>query len=503
MRFLCGVLGTSLSATATRSDLLTNGAAGMRVVGEGDAQEEDDVGLINDSVASASGTIEALSSLVRNARLANRAYVCSAIVGVFIRLSCFGKGNTQLPAETKTPKRKSKKDKEQAVFPSLSPMSRGVVDAVKLVEGSSSSSGSFHVSSEIAELASAKLMAILADTGNLSLVQLDTPAPPSDGKRKGGDKKDKEKDSTMVIDGSGADPRSLSHSTLLIDVAVATVEYLSTTGGLSLLRASEGEDEEGEEVEGVSDAQTAFSNALTAMKSLTPTSAPSLTFTPSPATPSALTVKGSGKTDKAVVPSGSASDVATDSDASSSTEGVGKSRLRDSFYSLLGHSIFHTLTSSAVSMQALHDLADVSVRIVEQSGNEVDSDVPQAESSGAVKKTVTKKTTKEDEDEDDDEEDDDEVDDDDDEEDRPQSTLFDASMELLSVSGDHAVKGVRDAIKRVWNSLCQVTILFLLISYSLTVIEFKSPCPSASNYLILSLSLSLTHTHTHTHRLIV
>ena len=196
MRFLCGVLGTSLSATATRSDLLTNGAAGMRVVGEGDAQEEDDVGLINDSVASASGTIEALSSLVRNARLANRAYVCSAIVGVFIRLSCFGKGNTQLPAETKTPKRKSKKDKEQAVFPSLSPMSRGVVDAVKLVEGSSSSSGSFHVSSEIAELASAKLMAILADTGNLSLVQLDTPAPPSDGKRKGGDKKDKEKDSS-------------------------------------------------------------------------------------------------------------------------------------------------------------------------------------------------------------------------------------------------------------------------------------------------------------------
>lgn len=390
MRFLCGVLGTSLSATATRSDLLTNGVAGMRVVGEGDAEEEDDEGLINDSVASASGTIEALSSLVRNTRLANRAYVCSAIVGVFVRLSCFGKGNTQLPAETKTPKRKSKKDKEQAVSSSLSPMSRGVVDAVKLVEGSSSSSGSFHVSSEIAELASAKLMAILADTGNLSLVQLDTPSPPSDGKRKGGDKKD----STMIIDGSGADPRSLSHSTLLIDVAVATVEYLSTTGGLSLLRASEGEDdEEGEEVGGVSDAQTAFSNALTAMKSLTPTSAPSLTFTNSPATPSALTVKGSGKTDKAVVPSGSASDVATDSDASSSTEGVGKSRLRDSFYSLLGHSIFHTLTSSVVSMQALHDVADVSVRIVEQSGNEVDSDVPQAESSGAVKKTVTKKTT--------------------------------------------------------------------------------------------------------------
>ena len=396
---------------------------------------------------------------MRNTRLANRAYVCSAIVGVFVRLSCFGKGNTQLPAETKTPKKKSKKDKELAVTSTLSPMSRGVIDAVKLVEGSSSSSGSFQVSSEIAELASAKLMAILADTGNLSLAQLDAPAPPSD-KRKGGEKenkKDKEKDSAMVVDGAGSDHHS--HSTLLIDVAVATVEYLSTTGGLSLLRSEEEdeddeENEEEEEVKEASEAQTAFSSALAAMKSLTPTSAPSLTFTSTPAiASSAVAVKGDGKTVKtAAVPSGSASDVATDSDASSSTEGVGKSRLRDSFYSLLGHSIFHTLTSSAVSIQALHDVAKVSVRIVEQSGSEVDSDVLQVKSSGAVKKTAIKNTTKDDDEEDDDEEEED----DDDEEERPQSVLFDASMELLSVSGDHAVKGVRDAIKRVWNSLCQV-----------------------------------------------
>ena len=55
-----------------------------------------------------------------------------------------------------------------------------------------------------------------------------------------------------------------------------------------------------------------------------------------------------------------------------------------------------------------------------------------------------------------DDSDDDDDDDDEDEEESSQSLLFDASMEMLSVSGDHAVKGVRDAIKKVWNSLCQV-----------------------------------------------
>jgi hypothetical protein len=36
----------------------------------------------------------------------------------------------------------------------------------------------------------------------------------------------------------------------------------------------------------------------------------------------------------------------------------------------------------------------------------------------------------------------------------PQVLLFDACLELLSVTGDHAVRGVRDAAKRAWHALC-------------------------------------------------
>ena len=84
-----------------------------------------------------------------------------------------------------------------------------------------------------------------------------------------------------------------------------------------------------------------------------------------------------------------------------------------------------------MSLQALQDMATVMIRITAEATEE---------SSIAVK--IKNKDDSDDEDED--------------EEESAQSLLFDASMEMLSVPGDHAVKGVRDAIKKVWNSLCQV-----------------------------------------------
>jgi hypothetical protein len=433
VRFLCGVLGSSLAASNNSSgDVASAGHSTGKREREEDAmdQEEDEECPSDDHTASASGAIEALSSLLRNTRIANRAYVCAATVGVFVRLSCFGQGYTQrMQTETKSTKKKGKKEKEEESAV-LSGLNKDIVDAIKLVEGSGDSSsssgcGSFHVSSEIAELAGVKLMAILADIGNQSLALLDVPAPVgADGKKRG----DREKE--PVTEGP--------HSTLLLDVAVATLEHLSTVGGLTLLR--EAEEESDDEGEG-SAALAAFGSVVASMKSLCPSSAPSLTLLDAPLSHSVALKKPK----VALEITSGASDATTDSDNSHSSEGGGgKQRLKDSLYGLLGHSIFHTLTSSAVSMQALHDLAEVSLRLI--SDLDIDIDAEGVEASKAHDRASKDKKTSDDSDDEDD----------DDEDERPQSILFDASMELLSVAGDHAVKGVRDAIKRAWNALCQV-----------------------------------------------
>jgi hypothetical protein len=439
VRFLCGVLGSSLAASnSSSSDAVSVGhgtGKSEREEGAMDQEENEDQSPSEDNTASASGAIEALSSLLRNTRIANRAYVCAATVGVFVRLACFGQGNTQVQTETKISKKKGKKEKEEESAV-LSGLNKDIIDAIKLVEGSGDSSssgcGSFHVSSEIAELAGVKLMAILADIGNQSLALLDAPAPAvgADGKKKRGDR-EKEAETEGP------------HSTLLLDVAVATLEHLATVGGLTLLR--EAEEESDEEEEG-SAALAAFGSVVSSMRSLCPSSGPSLTLLDASLSHSAALKKPK----VALEITSGASDATTDSDNSHSSEGGGgKQRLKDSLYSLLGHSIFHTLTSSAVSMQALHDLAEVSLRLISDLDTDIDAEGAEAAKRDQRAAIKDKKSASDDSDDDDDDEDDDE-------DERPQSILFDASMELLSVAGDHAVKGVRDAIKRTWNALCQV-----------------------------------------------
>ena len=420
---------------------------------------------MDDPVASANGAIEALCSLVRNTRINNRAYVCAATIAVFVRLSCFRDGHTKgmahKDANPQVGKKKTKKNEAQIDdMPTLDGLNAEIIDVIQLVEGttggsnnnnsssgsSSSGSGAFHVSTEIAELAGAKLMAILADIGNQTLTQLNTPNPAVVT----AEEREKEKGARRKKDNESLASEG-HHSTLLLDVAIAAVDYLSTLGGLELVRS----EEEAEEEEDYSLVMTAFTSALTSMKELAPAAVPSLSLLTDPALALAI-LSGAGTSNgqkvKTIV---AAVDVdATDSDASisnsnsnsnSSTEGVDKLRLRESLYQLLGHAVFHCLTSSVVSLESLKDMADVSVRIV-------------AEVNGEEAVTDAKRHKHSDDDEDDDE--------DEDEDERPQSILFDASMEMLSVSGDHAVKGVRDAIKRAWNALCQVRIPAKLILLS-------------------------------------
>lgn len=500
MLFLFSVLGAALAPspiTASTSVSVktavkaTKESEGMDV--EEDQVEEEEEAPMDDKMASTIGAIEAIFSLVRNTRIANRAYVSAAAVGLFVRLSCFGTGRTQLPVpvEVKTPKKKSKKeDSTASAAAGLSGLNKDIIAAIKLVEGSSDSSSSsggngnghshFHVPAEIAELAGSKLIALLADIGSVSISVLAVPAPvaaSTDSKKWKGDK---------VLEKPLTDG---THSTTLIDLAVATVNYLSSTGGIPLLRTSEASEEDDEDDSEGGDALVALSSVVASMKSLCPATASSLSLLDG-AGDSVKAQKG-----KAAAVSEAASDGTTDSDGSNiSNEGAArKLRLRESFYSLLGHSLFHILTSSDVSMQALLDLATVSVRIVAESENESSSSSGSSSSSSgaidiAASSKASKKAAKSGSDEDDD-------DDEDEEEERPQSILFDASMELLSVTGDHVVKGVRDAIKKVWNCLCQVRgrPLFLpsLLAPTSLLLLHSYPLPPSSPSLPSSPSFSL------------
>lgn len=457
MLFLFSVLGAALAPSPITASTAVSVKAAVKTTKESEVMDveedqEEEEAPEDDKMASTIGAIEAIFSLVRNTRIANRVYVSAAAVGLFVRLSCFGPGRTQLPVavEVKTPKKKSKKeDSTSAAVAGLSGLNKDIIAAIKLVEGSSDSSSSsgnghshFHVPAEIAELAGSKLIALLADIGSISLSVLAVPAPvavSTDGKKWKGDKV-LEKPSTDGI-----------HSTTLIDLAVATVNYLSSTGGLALLRTAEASEEEDEDDSEGGEALVALSSVVASMKSLCPATASSLSLLDG-AGDSVKALKG-----KASAAASEASDGTTDSDGSNiSNEGAArKLRLRESFYSLLGHSLFQILTSSDVSMQALLDLATVSVRIVAESDNESSSS-SSSSSSGAIDITVSSKVIKTAAKSGSDEDDDDEDDDDEEEEERPQSILFDASMELLSVTGDHVVKGVRDAVKKVWNCLCQV-----------------------------------------------
>ena len=447
--------------------------------GEGEVEGEGDaLDTFDDPAASATGAIEALSSLVRNTRLANRSYVCAAVVSVFVRLSCFSEGITKvavvkekvMDVEPKSSKKKAKKEEE---LPVLTGLNSDIIDAIRLVEGSvdgSSSSSTFKVSSDIAELAGAKLMAILADSGNLSLAQLDIPVSVASSVEES-EKGSKRKGESEAL---SAD---LPHSTLLMDVAVATVEYLSTTGGLKLVRALEEDDDE---EEGTSVLEV-FSSAITSMRALSPLAASSLNLLTGPTLCASELEVPKSKKSKTVAVVGNDT---TDSDASnnnnsssgSSSDSIGKLRLRDSLYSLVGHSVFHTLTSRVVSVPALQDIAAVVTRITAEANGE----------DCALEKMKSE-----------DDSDDDDDDDDDEEEERPQSLLFDASMEMLSVPGDHAVKGVRDAIKRVWNALCQVRYpqtLYIHHTYTfkLTILIILNQAGILHSYFTVSFFLTLS-----------
>ncbi|CAE7505078.1 100787296, partial [Symbiodinium microadriaticum] len=142
--------------------------------------EDEDVG--EGSVTSAVAAVNALYALAKNSRIANRGSVCSVVMAVFIRLACFGPGST-VPVEaesrgTKKPKKKSKAKDIQSIFTEWhidSDLADKIVATVHHIEKNPDMSSYLETTASgesVAATAGSRLLALLADMGHMSVLQL-------------------------------------------------------------------------------------------------------------------------------------------------------------------------------------------------------------------------------------------------------------------------------------------------------------------------------------------
>ena len=91
---------------------------------------------INSSVVTSA--IEALIGIAKNSKIAGRGTVCSIIIGVFMRLSCFDSGN--INEMNKKIKKKQKTDQQDDQQPNI----QHIIDCVKVVNESKLCQRSLH-----------------------------------------------------------------------------------------------------------------------------------------------------------------------------------------------------------------------------------------------------------------------------------------------------------------------------------------------------------------------
>lgn len=192
--FLCGVLGSRLEVTEDSS-----GVSGMEVEDKGDddlvkeeEEEEEEDELLAESAEEARyiagvATVDALWAAVRNTRLQNRGRVVAIALAALIRVACFGAGTTAFPitqSSTGTDSKKLKKlkkDKKGVVNDPLhaktdddwSQLPEGVSEAIVLVEQGAP------YSDAVVQAAGNRLLSILSDMGSITLAALDAPILPS------------------------------------------------------------------------------------------------------------------------------------------------------------------------------------------------------------------------------------------------------------------------------------------------------------------------------------
>jgi hypothetical protein len=408
VKFLCGIIGIAYGEENDdeNNNKLPNHTPNknkkMKKVSINDGDSDEDIE--NEShIAAAQSAIEALASLAKNSKIApNRAFVCSTTISVLVRVSCYGKGNTKefvnILTKEKTPKKGSKKIKKETESTSDSGLLNAtMIECIGLTENKSINNDKITAYPKIiSDIASVKLLSLLADIGNNSLTQLDKSL--NNGSNSIENRKKSHEKSPVVVDGSPT----------LLQIAMSTSEYLSSCN-IPLVRDSEefiaGEDSDDDEDNKGKYATVALKSAYDAIKQLK-------LFN-----------------DKHITSSSSSS--------SDQNLSIASSKLCESFSSLLSQASFHCLTSKDVGMNLLQDISSSSLDIVGKV----------ASNSNGVVTSKIKITSDQGDDSDDS--------DSDDEDESAQCKIFDSCIDLLSVSGDHSVKGVRDASKKVWGSICQ------------------------------------------------
>ena len=340
---LCDILGDTALRTGTDNEV-----------------DEDEESKTEGSIARAIAVVNALYALAKNSRITRRGDVCSIVLAVLVRLSCFGPGVTAAADSNSTGKKKGTKTptkkKDRAIESAFaewgvdSELSSQLVAAVHRIEKMAPDAWSYFNTTDsgecVATVAGSRLLALLAEMGHMGLQELNSDS------------------SELPKEQNGPVGISLLH------IATSLLLHIADTIPLRVEVADEGDAVENGHGK-------LLRQGLSSLKSL-------------------FDVPG--------VPP----------------------RLISSMDTLLCQSAFHVYCSGNVDSACLNVLCRVAPAIA--SGT--------SEKARAISKAATSEDSEE-------------------EEESLQTELFGACMDLLAVPGDHAVKGVRDAIKRAWGSVMQ------------------------------------------------
>jgi hypothetical protein len=392
---LCDVLKSSLLLTATP-------AAAAAVAGSDEQEQE--------NVADPSSCIYSLYALTKNPKLVERGTVTAVILSILLRLSCYGQGITPEVTVTENGESKKKKKSSKKTSAAAAPCMTSI-----LTENGIS-----------AELASRIVTMVRRVEG---VVQEHPYLPSEVG---------------IAPSSSSATPVGVvalvraarsRFLTMLSELTYQTIDGLNKSQAVG----KEDEDDHQEKKEKVNTGPTflQFANTLVEFfESIGLSTHKELTTVSS----SAMELEGADEEDEAV-----AEEAVTVKnllrelkETMTVMRGHGPEvipmKLLNSFEVLLIHTTFHILCSDEIDLEPLRVMLIVLPQILEKYKNK-----PKANVKGT--NTAAAKTTSEDEEEDDEDEDD------------PQAELLDCCIDLLAVSASHSIKGIRDAIKKIWMSI--------------------------------------------------
>jgi hypothetical protein len=391
---LCDVLKSSLLLTSTAS-----------VIAPPSSDEQDQQ---QENVTDPSSCIYSLYAIIKNPKLVERGTITAVILAILLRLSCYGQGITPElelgdKSETKKKKKSSKKSSSSS-SPSMMTsiltangisveLASRIVTLVRRVEGAVQEP---YLPSEtptpVGTTVGVGVVALVRAARSRFLTMLsELTYQTIDGLNKSPEAREKTKEKEE----DDHHEKETNVGPTFLQFANILIEFFETVGlstHKQLTTASslmELEDEEAEEKEGNSTVKDLLRELKETMSDM----------------------RGLGPD---VIPM----------------------KLLNSFEVLLIHTTFHILCSDEIDVEPLRVMLIVLPQILEKYKNKGKT-IASAQRTNSTSASAGG---------DDDEEDDDEDDD-------PQAELLDCCIDLLAVSASHSIKGIRDAIKKIWMSI--------------------------------------------------